>query len=63
MTFVMPALPPDIWNLIIDEVASLPDGSAESWSVRITGLARLARVCKATEVSHRDSIYNERPGL
>lgn len=47
----MMELPKDIWDLVIDQIGSLPDGSAASWSRRTTDLANVARVCKTTEVS------------
>jgi hypothetical protein len=47
----MREIPLDIWTLIIDEVAKLPSGSSESWSSRTSELAKVAQICKATEVS------------
>jgi hypothetical protein len=44
-------IPVDIWSLIIDEVARLPSGNSESWSNRTSELAKVAQICKATEVS------------
>lgn len=46
----MMKIPVDIWSLIIDEVARLPSGNSESWSNRTSELAKLAQICKATEV-------------